>query len=65
MNSVVLTEQEWQQVMNLIALAPWRDANPLLMKIGNQLRMQTEQNQQQPSAPQTGNGPSKEVRHGD
>jgi hypothetical protein len=40
MPHVELTEQEWQQVLNLIATAPWRDANPLLMKIGGQLQGQ-------------------------
>jgi hypothetical protein len=40
MSTVELDEQEWQQVINLIAQAPWTVANPLLMKIGNQLRTQ-------------------------
>lgn len=38
MTSIEMTDTEWQQVLNIIALAPWRDANPLLMKIGDQLR---------------------------
>lgn len=38
MATVELTEQEWQAVLGMIALAPWREANPLLMKIGDQLR---------------------------
>lgn len=38
--AVYLSEREWQQVMGLISLAPWRDANPLLMKIGEQLQRQ-------------------------
>jgi hypothetical protein len=43
---VELDDQEWQQVMNWIATrVTWAEANPLLMKIGNQLR------QQQPTAP--------------
>jgi hypothetical protein len=37
---VELDDQEWQQVISMIATAPWRDANPLLMKIGSQLRVQ-------------------------
>jgi hypothetical protein len=37
---VELDEQEWQQVMNLIADAPWKVANPLLMKLGEQLQRQ-------------------------
>lgn len=40
MSTVTLTEQEWQQVMAIISTAPWRDANPLLMKIGQQLQAQ-------------------------
>lgn len=38
MAHVELTEQEWQQVIAMIAMAPWREANPLLMKIGQQLQ---------------------------
>jgi len=41
MRSVILVDEEWGQVMAIIALAPWKDANPLLMKIGEQLRAQT------------------------
>jgi hypothetical protein len=41
MPSVELTDQEWQQVMGILSTAPWRDANPLLMKIGAQLQQQT------------------------
>jgi hypothetical protein len=37
---VDLTDQEWQQVLGILSTASWRDANPLLMKIGNQLRLQ-------------------------
>lgn len=35
-----LTDNEWGQVMGLISEGPWRVANPLLMKIGEQLRAQ-------------------------
>ena len=38
--TVDLEEQELQAVMGMIALAPWKDANPLLMRIGSQLREQ-------------------------
>jgi hypothetical protein len=41
MARVELDTNEWQQVMAILATAPWRDANPLLMKIGGQLRLQT------------------------
>lgn len=37
---VELDENEWQQVLGIVGDAPWRIANPLLMKIGNQLRVQ-------------------------
>ena len=40
MPSVELTEHEWQQVLSLISEAPWRVANPFLLKIGEQLRTQ-------------------------
>jgi hypothetical protein len=38
--SVQLDPHEWGQVMQIIATAPWNVANPLLMKIGTQLRAQ-------------------------
>jgi hypothetical protein len=41
MSTVSLDEDEWQKVMSIIATAPWNVANPLLMKIGEQLRRQT------------------------
>jgi hypothetical protein len=37
---VDLDANEWQHVMAMISSAPWRDANPLLMKIGQQLQQQ-------------------------
>jgi hypothetical protein len=40
MSSVELEDQEWQSVISIIATAPWRDANPLLMKISSQLQQQ-------------------------
>jgi hypothetical protein len=40
MSKIEMEDDEWQRVMACIALAPWRDANPLLMKIGEQLREQ-------------------------
>ena len=38
MPSITLDNNEWQQVLAILATAPWHQANPLLMKIGNQLR---------------------------
>ena len=40
MPAVNLDANEWGQVMAILSTAPWRDANPLLMKIGDQLRVQ-------------------------
>lgn len=37
---VELEDNEWQVVLGMMALAPWREANPLLMKIGQQLQAQ-------------------------
>ena len=35
-----LDGDEWQRVLQILATAPWATANPLIMKIGEQLRMQ-------------------------
>jgi hypothetical protein len=40
MSTVRLDDEEWQKVLAIIATAPWNVANPLLMKIGEQLRHQ-------------------------
>jgi hypothetical protein len=37
---VRLELEEWQRVLAILAQAPWATANPLIMKIGEQLRMQ-------------------------
>jgi len=36
-----LEEQAWRQVLALLALAPWAQANPLIMAIGAQMQAQT------------------------
>jgi hypothetical protein len=41
MQTVTLDTEEWQRVLTIIAGAPWNVANPLLLKIGEQLRMQS------------------------
>ena len=38
---VSLSDQEWQAIINILGDAPWKVAHPLLMKIGGQLREQT------------------------
>jgi hypothetical protein len=64
MPTVELDEQEWQAVLAMIALAPWRDANPLLMKIGSQLRIQQIDPVKQPATPSKDmRRDGKEIRH--
>lgn len=61
---VDLTEAEWGQLMQILATTkewPWTITNPFLMKIGDQLRNQSAIMQQ----PRPGNGPEKEVHHGE
>jgi hypothetical protein len=38
--TVDLTEAEWNQVMGALAQAPWNVANPLLVRISQQLQAQ-------------------------
>jgi hypothetical protein len=54
MATIELSDQEWGQVMSILSDAPWKLANPLLMKIGEQLRqnhahMVAEANRQAPA----------------
>jgi hypothetical protein len=54
-----LTDQECQQVINWIATrVVWAECNGVLMKIGDQLRVQQQHNpaSKQPTAPLGGNG---------
>lgn len=63
-SSVSLTEAEWQQVLAVLAKQPWDVANPLIFKIGNQLRIQAELSQKMnlgDTAPMSGDGASKEA----
>lgn len=36
-----LTTDECQRILAILAQAPWSQANPLIMRIGEQMRMQT------------------------
>jgi hypothetical protein len=38
---IELSEQAWQQVLAILAQAPWQAANPLIMEIGRQMQAQT------------------------
>lgn len=42
MSTVRLDDEEWQRVLGILSQAPWNIANPLLMKIGEQLRQQAQ-----------------------
>lgn len=46
--------EEWQRVLAILAQGPWATVNPLIMKIGEQLRMQE-------PAPVRGNGAAVEA----
>ena len=61
MPAVALDDNEWGQVMAILADAPWKVANPLMMKIGGQLRVQAEMRQSIPTLRPDGDG--KEVHH--
>lgn len=37
---VQLDMEEWQRVLAVLAQAPWSTVNPIIMKIGEQLRAQ-------------------------
>lgn len=39
--TVNLDQPEWNQLLAVLAQAPWNVANPLIMKIGEQLRAQS------------------------
>ena len=60
MPTVDLKTEQWNAIVNILASAPWRDANPLLMEIGRQLQLQA-QEKPAPTLPLTGNG--QEARH--
>jgi hypothetical protein len=39
---VEMDVEEWQRVLAILSQAPWSAANPLIMKIGEQLRQGAE-----------------------
>lgn len=55
--TVNLDKPEWDQILAILAQAPWNVANPLLMKLGEQLRPQVEAE----AAGRRPNGPLDEV----
>ena len=59
---VRLDIEEWQRVLGVLSQAPWATANPLIMKIGDQLRMQDLPSPSPaPAQPSRGNGADTEV----
>jgi hypothetical protein len=63
MIEVKLPIEAWQQVLAIIARAPWAEANPLIMGIGEQLRVQGEMAAKR-AAPVRGNGVDEEAAQG-
>ena len=55
MPTVELKMDQWNAVISILATAPWRDANPLLMEITRQLQAQQRPQAQQGIA-STGDG---------
>jgi hypothetical protein len=53
MSTVRLDTEEWAKVMAIIATASWTVANPLLMKIGDQLQRQQSTNSKEVPVPQS------------
>jgi hypothetical protein len=57
--NVSLDNDEWQRVLAILAQAPWATANPLIMKIGEQLRVRMAESAS--AASRRGNGVEAEV----
>jgi hypothetical protein len=57
MRTITLDIEEWQRVLGVLAQGQWATVNPLIMKIGEQLRLQ----EPAPPAPAKGNGAAVEA----
>jgi hypothetical protein len=65
MIEVALDFEEWQRVLGVLATAPWSTANPLIMKIGDQLRARAEMEAaKRDAAAKRGNGVDEEAAQG-
>ena len=51
MTSVSLEPDEWNRVLLMLSTQPWRDANTIIMKIGDQLRAQAGAGAGRPNGP--------------
>jgi hypothetical protein len=60
---VELELEEWQRILAILATAPWAQANPLIMKLGEQLRSQQPGPGQREGRP-NGPLPAEEVHKG-
>jgi hypothetical protein len=53
--------EQWQQTLAILARAPWVEANPLIMTIGEQLRQGAEMAAKRDAAARRGNGADAEA----
>jgi hypothetical protein len=61
MIEVKLPLEHWQQVLAILARAPWSEANPLIMGIGEQVRARVDEATR--AAAKRGNGVDAEAAH--
>jgi hypothetical protein len=64
MIEVRLPIEQWQQVLGILATAPWATANPLIMALGEQLRAAGEMAAKREEAVKRGNGLDEEAAKG-
>jgi hypothetical protein len=64
MIEVRLPIEQWQQVLAILSTAPWSQANPLIMALGEQLRAGAEMAAKRDSAAKRGNGLDEEAAQG-
>jgi hypothetical protein len=64
MIEVHLPIEQWQQVLAILSRAPWAEANPLIMGIGEQLRASAEMAAKRDAAVRRGNGADEEAAPG-
>jgi hypothetical protein len=65
MIEVRLPLEQWQQTLAILSRAPWAEANPLIMAIGDQLRQGAEMAAKRDSATKRGNGVDAEAAPGE
>jgi hypothetical protein len=65
MIEVSLPIEQWQQTLAILARAPWSEANPLIMAIGEQLRVGAETAVKRADAAKRGNGVDAEAAPGE